>query len=89
MKLKYFIARHSYFRNDVVNEITSKTALELYKQNAGPGFLNLKAVPNFHKGVRIVGAFSDVWGEDITDAECFRRKLAGILLDGIWREGND
>ncbi len=87
--MKYFIERFSYSGDNTIKEITSKTALELYKNNAGPGFLNLKAVPNFHKGNHISGPFHSIWGEEITEAECFHRKLKGTLLDGIWEEGND
>ena len=88
--MKYFIKRYSFlFGNTPVNEMTSKTALELYKEDAGPGFLNLSAIPNFHKGVRIYGGFCEFWGEEVTEAECFCRKLKGTLLDGIWRDGDD
>lgn len=87
--MKYFISRNSFSGRDPVNEITSKTALEMYKREAGPGFLNLKAVPNFHKGAQRTAPFYCVWGEEITEAECFRRKLKGTLLDGIWEDGDD
>ncbi len=66
-----------------------KTALAMYKQDAGPGFLNLKAIPNHLKGIRIYMPSCEVWGEKVTDAECFRRKLKGTLLDGLWEYGND
>jgi len=87
--MKYFVSRHSLFRPDLVNETTPKTALELYKENAGSGFFNLKAVPNFQKGILIHGHFYRLWGEEVTDAECFRRKLEGTLLDGIWENEDD
>lgn len=87
--MKYFIERDRFSGRYPANEITAKTALEMYKHEAGPGFLNLKAVPNFHKGTSIIAPFYRVWGEEITDAECFRRKLEGTLLDGFWEEGND
>lgn len=89
LQMKYFLKRYSFSTHNPVNEITSKTALELYKQEAGPGFLNLKAVPNLCKGVHIYNKFCEFWGEEITEAECFRRKLEGTLLDGFWREGDD
>jgi len=87
--MKYFISRRSFSGYDPVNEITPKTALALYKREAGPGFLNLKAVPNFHKGAQVYIEFCRIWGEEITDAECFCRQLKGTLLDGFWEEGND
>ncbi len=88
--MKYFIKRYSFiFGGDLINEMTSKTAMEMYKQQAGSGFLNLRAIPNFLKGKKIYQPFYNFWGEEITEAECFRRKLKGTLLDGIWSEGND
>lgn len=87
--MKYFISRNSFSGSNPVNEITSKTALEMYKKDAGSGFLNLRAIPNHLKGIRIYLGTCEFWGEKVTDAECFRRKLKGTLLDGIWSEGND
>jgi len=60
-------------------EITHKFALELYKIRAGSGFANLTAIPNFHSGIRVVGHFSTVWGETITNKECFKRRLVGAM----------
>lgn len=88
--MKYFISRFSYSGQYApTNEITTKTALAFYKEAAGTGFLNLKAVPNFHKGIRIYMPFCEIWGEEITEAECFRRKLKGTLSDEFWSEGDD
>jgi len=84
--MKYCIRRPGNIRPDIAweisdkdNEVTAKQALELYKDEAGPGFANLNAVPNFVKGRKVRGGGYVVWGEDITDKECFKRRLAGQL----------
>lgn len=90
MKMKYFADRIHFGKPNLslVNEITPKTAMEFYKLNAGPGFLNLSAIPNYHDGAKVRLAHCWVWGEIITDAECFKRMLAGKLENDFW-DGQD
>ena len=86
MQMKYFTDRTSFSEPNcsLVNQITADIALEMYKLQAGPGFLNLSAIPNFHKGAKVRMQHYWVWGERITDAECFRRMLAGKLESNFW-----
>jgi len=82
--VKYFLARHTFSEKDLVNEITPEKAMEYYRSNAGPGFLNLQAIPNFQKGNHIKGSHYHLWGEEIGGHECFRRILKGTLLAGLY-----
>ena len=88
--MKYFIRRPWHTRPDITwefsekdTEVTAKRARELYKDEAGPGFINLSAVPNFIKGKEVRDGGFVLWGEDITDKECFKRRLAGQLAQDI------
>jgi len=67
-----------------VYEITSKYALELYKGLSKATQFNLVAVPNHKNGTRVDGKLFSVWGEkDSTNADCFKRRLAGTLENKI------
>lgn len=88
--MKYFICRPWHIQPDIGqvvmeknSEVTASRALELYKDEAGPGFANLSAVPNFVKGRKVRDGVLVLWGEDITDKECFKRRLAGHLAQEI------
>lgn len=62
-------------------EITKERAFNMYKERAGKGNLNLLAIPNFNKGNEVIIRRGSVrlWGEDINESECFRRRLLGSL----------
>lgn len=64
-------------------EVTSKYALKLYDHIGVPGQLNLVAIPKHRKGTRVNGTFFSVWGENISNAECFNRRLQGKLANNI------
>jgi len=90
--MKYFIA-HGFVihQNTMMDsqkvvsekdfEITRERAFNMYKERAGSGNLNLIAIPNFNKGKEVVIRRGSVrlWGEDISEQECFRRRLVGSL----------
>lgn len=89
--MKYFISRCSALATDVSRsvpwqdvEITKPRALKLYTDVAGPGKQNLVAMPNFNTGkeVFVRNLSFMLWGEDISEKECFKRKLSGRL----WKE---
>lgn len=83
--MKYFIARGPAPAPELIStkdfEVTRELAQKWYKQHAGPGKLNLIAIPNFNKGTEIIFRRGTVrlWGEDISESECFRRRLEGTL----------
>ena len=89
--MKYFARKSRYWpgaaltksSDEGTHEITSKYALELYKELSKAGQYNLVAVPNFRNGVRVDGKFFSVWGEYATEAECFNRRLKGTLANDI------
>ena len=90
--MKYFISRGPAIRADIAQvisdkdyEVSKELALGWYKSNAGRGNLNLLAIPNFNKGVSVTIRRGTVrlWGEDVSDSECFRRRLEGILHTDI------
>lgn len=84
--MKYFIyyqwnldGKHA----DKNYEVSKKFALQEYKTNSGSGFWNLSAVPRFQKGTKIRTPSLILWGENINNAECFRRRLKGTLSNEI------
>ena len=86
--MKYFIAKgHATFPDissiisDKDFEVTKELAEKWYTQHAGPGKLNLIGIPNFRAGTEIIFRRGTVrlWGEDISESECFRRRLEGTL----------
>jgi len=86
--MKYFARKKSIFNvgfaeEGIAYEITSRYALELYKGLSKAGQYNLVAVPNFNKGTPVNGKAFSVWGEIITNAECFNRRLKGRLAKEI------
>lgn len=67
-----------------VYEITSEYALKLYKGLCKPKQFILVAVPNHQNGTLVRGKGFSIWGEkDTTNAECFRRRLAGTLENTV------
>jgi len=66
-----------------VFEITSNYALELYKGLSKPKHFNLEAVPNHKEGKLVKGKAFHVWGEVITNVECFKKRLDGTLASKI------
>ena len=91
--MKYFAQKNSSWgtvhgyehgeNSNLVYEVTSKYALELYKHQSKPGQYNLVAVPNYKKGTRVSGMGYTIWGEIITNAECFNRRLKGNLAQKV------
>lgn len=86
--MKYFLTQGFAIREDIQKvisnqdyEITKERAFNMYKDKAGPGKLNLMAMPNFNKGAEVFIRSGTVrlWGEDIGESECFRRRLKGSL----------
>lgn len=96
--MKYFLAR-GHIRPDIRQIISEKDfeipkdlAFRIYKSHAGPGKLNLKAIPNYNKGTEIIirRGTVRVWGENISDSECFRRRLEGTLhVDIVDTDANE
>jgi hypothetical protein len=86
--MKYFARKKSIFNvgfaeEGIAYEITSRYALELYKGLSKAGQYNLVAVPNFNKGTLVNGKAFSVWGENISDAQCFKKRLDGTLAREI------
>ena len=91
--MKYFAVKnspwnqvHGYEHGENPNqvyEITNKYALELYKGLSKAGQYNLVAVPNHKKGTLVRGKTFSVWGEIITSAECFNKRLKGELAQKV------
>lgn len=86
--MKYFINKGPAIRPDIDQiisdkdfEVTKDLALRWYALHAGSGKLNLVGKPNFNKGTEIIFRQGTVrlWGEDVSDRECFRRRLEGTL----------
>ncbi|MCK5615411.1 hypothetical protein KAR91_76820 [Candidatus Pacearchaeota archaeon] len=86
--MKYFIANRAATWEDIQRrlieqdcEITKKRAFNMYKERAGKGNLNLIAIPNFNKGLTVFIRQGTIrlWGERISEEECFRRRLIGSL----------
>ena len=79
--MKYFIAHRSLVEMDQDYQISKERAYNMYKDKAGSGKLNLVAIPNFNKGAEIMIRRGTIklWGEDISEQECFRRRLIGSL----------
>ena len=86
--MRYFAVKNSPWLQKVceysensnqVYEITSRYALELYKELSKPGQYNLVAVPNHKKGTLVKGKTFSVWGELMTPEERFKRRLNGTL----------
>ena len=94
--MRYFAQKNStWFRvhlyehgenNNQVYEITSEYALKLYKGLGKAGQYNLVTVPNYKRGTRVQGKTFSVWGEVVTEAECFKRRLSGQLANDILNE---
>ncbi len=84
--MKYFVQQKMYlytFEISNIWEITTEGAKFSYKQWAGPGFLNLKAIPAFQKGTKVKTSSFILWGEEISNTECFKRRLHGSLKTTI------
>lgn len=85
--MKYFLHQHPHNSAEEIDmryrEITRDNALTLYKERAGGGFGFLTAVQHFTKGVTYNQGYYTVWGEDINQKECFKRRLAGRLKDDM------
>ena len=60
-------------------EISSERALRHYVAKAGRGKKQLVAIPNYRQGNQVRLGMYNMWGENISNAECFQRRLAGRL----------
>lgn len=81
--MKYFIKYSGFHKSTATSEITAEAAKDSYKQWAGSGFFNLKAIPEFRKGTKIKTMNFTVWGETVSGAECFKRRLNKELSSKI------
>ena len=79
--MKYFIAHRTLVSADMDYQISKEHAFNMYKEKAGSGKLNLVAIPNFNKGVEVFVRRGTIklWGEHVSESECFRRRLIGSL----------
>ena len=66
--------------HDVAYEVSLEKALEMYTLVAKSQHKSKHmAVMKFMNGTRTTGKYWSLWGENVNDAECFQRKLAGKL----------
>ncbi len=86
VNVKYFIGYGCKTRLDINRpsierdvEIPTERALKFYTAAAGTGKKYLVAIPNFRQGNQIRYSKYNLWGENISNAECFQRRLAGRL----------
>lgn len=73
---------------DVVYEMTKEKALFWYRlmnRNTvrSGGAENLIVQPEFRSGVRKTGGFYEIWGENISNKELFRRRLTGDVAKEV------
>ena len=72
----------------VAYEMTEEKALFWYRlmnrnTTREGGIENLIVQPEFRKGVRKVGGFYEIWGENISNRELFRRRLNGQVAKEV------
>ena len=70
---------------DAVYEVTRERALfyyRLFNKNVRGGG-ELLAKPQWQKGQRVSGGFYEVWGENISNKELFRRRLTGDVAKEV------
>lgn len=79
--MRYFARKKEYYGQpkNAAYEITPEYALKLYKGATKSKHYNLDALPDFNAGKKVGNAFWTVWGEIVTNKECFRRRLKGEL----------
>ena len=85
--MKYFFLRDEKLPHplpnmlrDIAYEVPAQKAYEMYILVAKNRDM---AVIDFMNGTRTPCKYWTVWGEEITEAECFQRKLAGKLAVDI------
>ena len=76
---------------DVVYEMTKEKALFWYRlmnRNTirSGGAENLIVKPEFRKGVRKSGGFYEIWGENVSNKELFKRRLNGQVAKEVIEE---
>ena len=79
--MKYFARKKEDWLKpeNIIYEITPRYARKLYKAATKPGHDNLEGTMNFNAGTKVSCIFWTVWGEIVTNKECFRRRLKGEL----------
>lgn len=85
--MKYFAIRAEKLAHPLPNleqgvayELSEKKALEMYTVATKDQY---KAVERFGIGIRVTCKYWSVWGENLSDTECFRRRLAGKMAAEI------
>lgn len=82
----YFMQKHPHNSKEIemrASEVSQDRALELYKYGSGGGFCILDSVQDFVKGITYNQGHYTIWGEDIDQKECFRRRLSGKLVGEV------
>ena len=79
--MRYFARVKENFAEpqNIIYELTPKYARELYEAASKPKHGNLEGIMNFNAGTKVSSVFWTVWGEIVTNNECFRRQLKGEL----------
>ncbi len=63
-------------RLGLMYEISAVKALKMYESTNRDKHM---ATINLLNGTRVTCRYWSIWGENVSDAECFQRKLAGTL----------
>ncbi len=93
-RMKYFCTRSDWFKSqmlslnaDIVYEVDTEKALEMYELAAGAKKKNLVAKPHFDQGTKVRCKYWTIWGENISNAELFKRRLEGTIAVDILFKG--
>lgn len=65
-------------------EVSKEKALDMYKLVNDYGDYTGTPKQNFNNGTLVDGKFWSLWGENISNAECFQRRLSGTLVTKIF-----
>jgi len=86
--MKYFVKKHPrgdhlIFSRRLAEEIIRDRALACYKSRKVGGFGALLTIQLFIRGTTYNQGDFTIWGEEVTEKECFKRRLAGKLSPNI------